>query len=178
MILSKEVTTKVDRFKVSDPAAMAVVGAVAKATGQNIDNITLSTSFIRRHRRKNRKEVATAEKIELPERCLVLLHCDAMQLPDIAGRRKRVEGLAIHVTGGDKEYLLEVAKIPQGTGHHMAEAVLKTVSDAGLEARIQGIVFDTTASNTGPNGGACIKIQEGLGRNLLGFLRAGTTSWK
>ncbi|KAG0723660.1 hypothetical protein GWK47_042262 [Chionoecetes opilio] len=136
MILSKEVTTKLDRFKVSDPAAMAVVGAVAKATGQNIDNITLSTSFIHRHRRKNRKEVATAEKIELPERCLVLLHCDAMQLPDIAGRRKRVERLAIHVTGGDKEYLLEVAKIPQGTGHHMAEAVLKAVSDAGLEARI------------------------------------------
>ncbi|KAG0713946.1 hypothetical protein GWK47_015090 [Chionoecetes opilio] len=51
----------------------------------------------------------------------------------------------------------------------MAEAVLKAVSDAGLEACIQGIVFDTTASNTGPNGGACIKIQEGLGRNLLWF---------
>lgn len=68
LILSKEVTTKLDRFKVSDPAAMAVVRAVAKATGQNIDNITLSTSSFRRHRRENREEMAIAEKIELPER--------------------------------------------------------------------------------------------------------------
>ncbi|KAG0729354.1 hypothetical protein GWK47_030541 [Chionoecetes opilio] len=56
MILSKEMTTKLDRFKVSDPAAMAVVGAVAKATCQNIDNITLSTSSLRRHRRKNQRK--------------------------------------------------------------------------------------------------------------------------
>ncbi|KAG0719906.1 hypothetical protein GWK47_049535 [Chionoecetes opilio] len=172
MILSKEVTTKLDRFKVSDPAAMAVVvGAVAKATGQNIDNITLSTSFIAAaigerterkwplQRRSNSQRDALCYFTVMPCSCLT-------SLGDV---NAWVERLAIHVTGGDKEYLLEVAKIPQGTGHHMAEAVLKAVSDAGLEARIQGIVFDTTASNTGPNGGACIKIQEGLGRNLLWF---------
>ena len=43
---------------------MAVVGAVAKAVDQDIDNITFSEISIRRHPRKNRKEVATAEKID------------------------------------------------------------------------------------------------------------------
>ncbi|MPC89371.1 hypothetical protein E2C01_084313 [Portunus trituberculatus] len=56
-----------NRFKTSNPTSMAVVGVVAKATGHNIDNITLSISSIRPYRRKNRKEVATVKKIELLE---------------------------------------------------------------------------------------------------------------
>ncbi|MPC56157.1 hypothetical protein E2C01_050110 [Portunus trituberculatus] len=42
----------------------------------------------------------------------------------------------------DKEYFLKVTKIPKSIGHHMAEAVFKVVSDAGLEACIQGIMLE------------------------------------
>ena len=148
---------------------MAVVGAVAKAADQDIDNITLSEISIRRHPRKNSKGSGHSRGDRLPEECLIQLHWDAKKLPDIGEGRERVERLVIHITGGGKENLLEAANIPQATKRHIAEAVIRAVSEAGLEARVQGIVFDTTASNTGIKEGSCIKIQESLGRNLLWF---------
>lgn len=63
----------------------------------------------------------------------MLLHWDAKQLPDVAGGRERVERLTIHVTGGDKEYLLEAAKIPKALGITWRDCPLV---DAGLEASI------------------------------------------
>ncbi|KAG0721942.1 hypothetical protein GWK47_045420 [Chionoecetes opilio] len=111
-LLSADITSTLDRFKVSDRVAMGTTGAFATASGQDLGNLSLSRSTIRRHRIRNREAIAN-------------------------------------------------------TGTAQGEAVLKAISEAQLQTRVQGLVFDTTASNTGLYEGACVKIQEGLGRELI-----------
>ena len=166
--LSKEVTTKLDRFKISNTAAMAVIGAVAQTSGEQcLNDVTLSTSSIRRYRNRNRTLEAAAIQIEFPENTFIQVHWDSKQMADIAMKHERVERLAITVTGGGKEDFLEGAKIENGTGICMAEAVFGSLQKASLQDCIRGFSFDTTASNTGLKSGACIKLQERLGRNIL-----------
>ncbi|KAG0721150.1 hypothetical protein GWK47_047038 [Chionoecetes opilio] len=49
--------------------------------------------------------------------------------------------------------LLNVPKLPNGTGSEMAKAVVGALEDWDLTERIGGISFDTTSSNTGRNNG-------------------------
>jgi len=72
------------------------------------------------------------------------------------------------VTGNGIEKLLAVPKIGRGTGSEQAAACL-TVLDEWKKIRdvVQGLVFDTTSSNTGIHKGACVLIEEALGRELV-----------
>lgn len=56
-----------------------------------------------------------------------------------------------------EEQLLGVVPLPDnGTGRSQAAAVLKLLHDRQLEHRVVALVFDTTATNTSPNVGACV----------------------
>ncbi|KAG0724292.1 hypothetical protein GWK47_040863 [Chionoecetes opilio] len=57
------------------------------------------------------------------------------------------------------------ARIP--TGRNVAAVVLKEVDEAGVRDKIIAFCFDSTASNTGMVQGACIRIEQELGRSLL-----------
>lgn len=48
--LTPSVTSTLDRVNITDRQAMFAMGAIAKATGQNLDSITLSRRSIRRYR--------------------------------------------------------------------------------------------------------------------------------
>ena len=165
-LLSVDITSTLDRFKVSDRVAMGTMGAFVAASGQNLGSLSLSRSTIRRHRIRNREAIAKLETIIIPEGIPVLVHWDGKLLPDLSGK-DQVDRIAILVTAGGREHLLGVPKIPRSTGTAQGEAVLKAITEAQLQTRVQGLVFDTTASNTGLYEGACVKIQEGLGRELL-----------
>lgn len=71
------------------------------------------------------------------------------------------------MTGKDQEILLGVPPVASSTGTAQAEACLCLLREFGIEENIRGIVFDTTASNTGLSEGACVKIEHGLNRELL-----------
>jgi hypothetical protein len=62
--------------------------------------------------------------------------------------------------------LLGVPKIGRGTGKEQAEACLKVLDDWCLLQRVRGLVFDTTASNTGLKNGACTFIESTVGQEL------------
>ncbi|KAG0725340.1 hypothetical protein GWK47_038784 [Chionoecetes opilio] len=49
-LLSADITSTLDRFKVSDRMAMGTMGAFATASGQDLGSLSLSRSTIRRHR--------------------------------------------------------------------------------------------------------------------------------
>jgi len=51
----------------------------------------------------------------------------------------------------------------------MAKTVVRTLEDWDLTERISGMSFDTTASNTGRNNGACVLIEQQLTKDLLYF---------
>jgi hypothetical protein len=52
------------------------------------------------------------------------------------------------------EQLLAVPKIGRGTGQEQCNACLRALDDWHLKPFVQGLVFDTTASNTGLKMGA------------------------
>ena len=78
-----------------------------------------------------------------------------------------VHRVALVITGNNIEVLIGVPQIPNSTGIVQAEACCSAIREYGLEDQLKGLVFDTTASNTGLLQGACIKIQQMLGKELL-----------
>jgi len=65
--------------------------------------------------------------------------------------------------------LLNVLKLPNGTGSEMAKAVGGALEDWDFTERIGGMSFDTTSSNTGLKNGACVLIEQQLKKDLLYF---------
>jgi len=157
-----DVAGALDRVNIPDRGATYVVGTVAKALGHDVSSMTLSRSSIRRSRSRNRQQQAAVEPESIRSTPL-LLHWDGKLLPDITGRKETVDRIAVLVTGGGEEMLLGVPKIGRGTGKQQAEACLATLDEWGIRQQIRGLVFDTTASNTGSKNGACTFIEHSLG---------------
>jgi hypothetical protein len=166
ILTDTNVTAALDRVNVPDRGATFIVGAVAQALGHNVNSMTLSRSSIRRSRYRNRAEEAAGIDKEVIGDEPLLLHWDGKLLPDITGKKETVDRIAVLVTGGGQEILLGVPKIGRGTGKEQAEACLSTLDDWGLRNRVRGIVFDTTASNTGLKNGACTFIETSIDQEL------------
>ncbi|KAG0710219.1 hypothetical protein GWK47_002571 [Chionoecetes opilio] len=73
-LLSADITSTLDRFKVSDRVAMGTMGAFATASRQDLGSLSLSRSTIRRHIIRNRGAIAKSETINIPEEIPVLVH--------------------------------------------------------------------------------------------------------
>jgi hypothetical protein len=166
-ILTTEVAASLDRVKLPDRGAMFVVGAVAQALGHDLEHVSLSRNTIHRARVDTRKAVATTEQTAFAPDSPLLLHWDGKLLPDIAGSKEVVDRVAIVVTSGDMEQLLAVPKIGRGTGEEQSNACLCTLADWKLAHLVGGLVFDTTASNTGLQMGACTLIEKALKKDLV-----------
>lgn len=167
IISSPEVAGALDRVNLPDRGAMFVVASVAKALGHPLEDLALSRSTIRRSRMATRKQVTEADKDSFPIEGPLLLHWDGKLLPDIAGAEETVDRITVIVTGNGMEKLLAVPKIGRGTGNEQAAACLKVLDEWKIRDVVQGLVFDTTSSNTGIHKGACVLIEEALGRELV-----------
>jgi hypothetical protein len=167
VISNQDVASALDRVNLPDRGAMFVVASVAKALGHPVKDLALSRSTIRRSRMSTRKHVCQTDKEAFTTQCPLILHWDGKLLPDIAGSKETVDRIVVVVTGDGVEKLLAVPKIGKGTGQEQAGACLKILNDWKLVDNIQGMMFDTTASNTGIRQGACVLIEEALGRELV-----------
>lgn len=167
-IISPELVASLDRNQVSDRKAVHVLSAAAASLGQNIEEIAVNRSTIRRARIKIRKQVADELKKSFACYVGLTVHWDGKLLPDVTGMEK-VDRLAVIVSGSSVKKLLGVPKILSGTGRAMSDAVIECLDDWGIREHIAALCFDTTASNTGPKLGACTAIEEKLGREVLWF---------
>ena len=165
-VLTNNVVSSLDRVNISDRRALFVVGTVAQALGHSLKDLLLSYSTIRRERRSVREALTTVDKVDFSPDDSLLLHWDGKLLPDINGGKKKVDRIAILVTGGGVEKLMGVPKIDRGTGEQQADACMKAIKDWKLEELVQGLDFDTTSFNTGFIG-ACTIIEQNLDRNLI-----------
>lgn len=96
------------------------------------------------------------------------IHWDGKIMPDLTGIEK-VERLPILVSTMGEKKLLEIPKITNGTGQIMAQAAYSAIQSWGLGNLVRAMCFDTTSSNTGRASGACILLEQLLGRPLLHF---------
>jgi hypothetical protein len=81
--------------------------------------------------------------------------------------KETVDRLAILVSGEGTTKLLGVPKIHSGTGEAQAMSVYKLVNEWNLKDRVQFMSLDATSSNTGLKSGACMILEQKLGRNLV-----------
>src|SRR5579872_2743839 len=89
-------------------------------------------------------------------------------MPDLTGIKK-VDRLPILVITMEETKLLNVPKITAGIGQAMANAVNATIREWKVEDLVRAMCFDTTSCNTGRKSGACIILEQHLGRLLLYF---------
>jgi hypothetical protein len=165
-ILTPAVLSSLDRTKTSDRNAVQIIAPVIQAAGQDINEYTISRSSIRRSRQMNRTNMSSQLKMGFNPQKPMVLHWDGKLMNDLTGDEK-IDRLPIIVSGSGIEQLLCVPKLPSGTGKAMAEAMIATLADWGITDSIKALSFDTTASNTGRINGACVLVEQQLGRNVL-----------
>ena len=165
-VLSHDLAATLDRTKVSDRSALMIVAETARSLGQDIRPMSLNRSTIRRQRQLHRKATSNEIKDQFDPKFPLIVHWDGKLLPDLTGTKK-VDRLPVLVTSNGESQLLAVPKLPSGTGEAQAQAVFDVLKDWGVDAKVQGMCFDTTSSNTGRHKGACIILEQLLGRTLL-----------
>lgn len=95
-----------------------------------------------------------------------VLHWDGKLLPEIAGKEK-VERLPIIVTHNGSEQLIAVPKLDGGHGDEIADGIILSLLNWNLCDSVEAICCDTCAANTGVSNGACVLLEEHLGRDLM-----------
>ena len=170
VVMSPDLVSTLDRHKVSSRSAVMVIGAAAKALGHDVTSFTLNKTSIQRQRQQHRKEIADNIQMNFHPDAVLIVHWDGKLLPDLTGGGK-VDRLPILVSSCGPEpcstQLLAVPKLASGTGAAEANAVFEAVNRWKIANSIVGLSFDTTSSNTGHKSGACVILEQLLGRDLL-----------
>lgn len=96
----------------------------------------------------------------------MIVYWDGKILADLFGRAKS-DRIAILVSYNGTFKFLAAPKIESGTGRNIAQAVYDVLIEWGISERVVACSFDTTSSNTGPFSGACVLLEELLGRKLI-----------
>lgn len=173
---SIDVSSTLDRINLSNQKFAMLAASIAKANNENLTDAALSSSTIRRRRIKHRSIIDQSIKqnfaaINKPP---LVVHWDGKRMKDatnedVAKRNKFIERLPIVVTGLCIEKILGIAKLAAGSGEEQAEATIQCLTLWGVSDDVIGMCFDTTSSNTGTKKGACILLEQKIGRNLLHF---------
>lgn len=167
-LMTSRVTAALDKCKVSDRDAIHIITALLEALSLDINDFVLSRSSVKRAREMLRKESATSIKSTFSDINLdfVVIHWDSKILTDITGK-SNIDRLPVVATAPGIEQLLGVPSLTSCTGSEVSSAVYDILLEWSLEDKIQAMVVDTTASNTGRLNGACILLEQKLERQLL-----------
>ena len=153
-----------DRRQLSSRQLTSVAGALLVESGEDLNDHVLSHSTIHRNRPKMRAATSTAIKKSFlpPKRANV--HFDGKQVEDLSGASG--DRLAVMLSGDTPECssgkLLSARLIDDSSGKAQAEEVLRALKEWKVEMNVVGMVFDTTASNTGWINGAATRIEQSL----------------
>lgn len=165
-IVTPDVAASLDRVKVSDRGAVFVLTETARALGHDTVEYNINRTSIQSQRRRHREQLASALKEKLRVEGPLVVHWDGKLMPDLTSNA-HVDRLPILVSGGGEVQLLQVAKLPSGTGANEAKAVVEALEKWSVADRVVGMSFDTTAANTGRHTGACTLIERQLKSDLL-----------
>ena len=172
-LLNAEMTKSLDRAKTSDGRAMEIISPLLKTfktlDGKplSLDQLTISSSSIRRKRIKYRDQISDEAfeefQINMPEHCI--LHWDSKALSDMDGVMHEIEAVT---TSGWPQYtegkmICAVEMVDENgentsKGEHQAEVVWSNAEQWNIIPRTRGMCFDTTASNAGRIKGAAIVL--------------------
>lgn len=164
-----DLAVALDRAQVSIADGARVVAAVAQCLGQNIDGMSLSASTLHRNRNTNRIKLGSliTNTFSVRPGEQLFVRWDGKLMQDLKDSNKKVERVAVVVRRKKMNELLGVKVVENSTGEEQATAVMQLLRERNLTEYVCGLVFDTTASNTGRKIGACLLLEKYLGRSLL-----------
>ena len=169
--LPDELSATHDRLQMSFRQRAMASAHVISATGGDISSVSLSKSSLHRQAKKARVEKSAAQKEEFVLPSHPVIHFDT-KLVAPKGKDPEERG-AILVSGGDElpqPKLLGIPKLRSSSGADVADAVLEQLAkDKVSPSSLTGIVYDTTASNTGWKSGATWRLEREVGHAVLGL---------
>ena len=150
-----------DRANVSFSGRTMIAASTANALGVDVEDTNISKTTAWRKAQEVRTETAAMikEAFDCPDK--VIVHWDGKTLT-LKGNLKS-NRVCVYVTGTEAEILrklLAVPETPNGTGLAEANTVIEVLTSWNICKEVIGIVFDTTASNTGVDSGACKFVEE------------------
>ena len=167
-LLSEDVSMALNRTNISNAKAVHVLSAVAVNRGiNNLDDVSLSISTVRRWRISHRNRRATSEKSDFKCKEPLVLHSHGKLLPALSGTPNKEDRIAVILSGQGVEKLLGVPRIDSGKAALIAKVCYSMVDEWNFQNNIVGLSFDTTAVNTGMKSYACVTLERKLGKNLI-----------
>lgn len=162
--------------KTSSRHELKIMSTVVKAGGADIYDTNLSTTTIWRRRRSEVASSADAirdrvrkyvQSVTNKETDFVVLHFDGKIIQYISGECDDRLAICMSVPNYIPGQFLASPTMPNGEGVSMANVLKTTVSEFGLISKIEALVFDTTASNTGVWKGSATRLEKIIGKSLL-----------
>ncbi|KAG0726492.1 hypothetical protein GWK47_004318 [Chionoecetes opilio] len=166
--LNIELTSAWDREGLSVRQASSAYIATAKDLGHDVSQLVISPSTVHRSRTKNRETLAIQlEREAFKDPPPLVLHWDDKLLPKATSKWASEDRIAVVATGQNFEEILGVPVAQDGTGQEVTRTVFQEVERVGARGQIIGLSFDTTASSSGMLAGACVHLENLLGRSLF-----------
>jgi hypothetical protein len=168
-IMTPRLTAALDKCKVSDRDAVYLLTACIESLSLNPANYIINRTSIRNSRESIRKKIAEKVRSDFVSLNVdfVIVHWDTKLHPGLTNQEK-VYRLPVIVSMPNGKQLLGVPEIPSGSGSDIS-AVYDCIEKWSLLDKVQGFVFDTTASNIGRlNGTSTLFVK--LRTTLLYFL--------
>lgn len=135
---------------------------------QDVEELIISRSAIRRARIKHRECFASEVRASFNPEVPLIVHWDGKILNDFTrNERDRVDRLPVLVSGQQVVKLLSVPKLDNGTAASISKAIIQSIDEWGLRNRIKELCFDATASNTGMKNGVCVQLETEFDGELL-----------
>ena len=153
---------------VSVRAQSEILQQVSDTTG--IPGKGMSKSNVHRISTKVVQEAAKGarEKIKSKKDSCMILHFDGKIVKEYTkGKKLTRDRIAVSVNCEGENMLLGIPPCVNSTGESQTDVIVEILESYGLKDEIKGIVFDTTASNTGKDKGVCKRINEYLQRPML-----------
>ncbi|KAK2713260.1 hypothetical protein QYM36_009210 [Artemia franciscana] len=148
VVITPQLAATLDRTKMSDCKAMFMISETAKSLGHNITDLALNHNSAHQLRMKNQSVQSAALKSNFQGNIPLVVHWDGKLIAGLTSK-EQVDQLPIIVSGKGVSQLL--------------------TEDWGITENICAMCFDTTSSNTGQLAGACVLLEQKIGKELLSF---------
>ena len=159
------------RMKISPVQQAAFTEAIIEEAAGDSIKINTSYSYADKMRREANRVMAKTSQDSWQPPQLASLHWDEKMMSALDNQYENDECLVVAVSDGNDIKVLGIPSYRPMLGLKAGETIMNLSHDLlvswNCSESVRNMVFDTTASNTGHLSGACIKIQQRLGRALL-----------
>lgn len=166
--ITANLVTFLDKCKVSDRDAVRILVTTAQALNHDVHDLVINKTSIHNIRSKLRVETGQRIKDKFKDEEIrnITLHWDGKILSSLIGKES-IDRIPVVVSYNGKEQLLGIPAISSGTGQQQAEAVYDLLQEWSLIEKVEALCCDTTVSNLGRLKGACVLLEQAIGKDLL-----------